>query len=42
MGTLPPFDFIDRGQVLIPRERPWRIRPVRASVVEKLRTARVS
>jgi hypothetical protein len=25
--------------VLGPRERPWRVRPVRASVVEKLRTA---
>jgi hypothetical protein len=25
--------------VLGPTERPWRVRPVRASVVEKLRTA---
>jgi hypothetical protein len=25
--------------VLGPRERPWRVRPVRASVVERLRTA---
>ena len=25
--------------VLAPRERPWRVRPVRASVVERLRTA---
>jgi hypothetical protein len=41
---LPAFELFSRAiavriLVLGPRERPWRVRPVRASVVEKLRAA---